>query len=231
MADDPLQSAVPATIAPPRRGVWRVGRGDDPLRASVLEPADALLERAGNRFDIPGVGVRYFATEVEGCYAETLARFRPSAAVLAAVGADSDWSDRHFMDVGSVPADWRARRQIVRVVLPARYPLVDIESPDTHRELTRALAPSLDALGITSLDVATVRGPDRRVTRLLAQWAYRPRSDYLGYSGLRYVSRLGDWECWAVFEDVPFEVVERKPIELTDPALQQIAVTFGLRVH
>lgn len=51
-----------------------------------------------------------------------------------------------------------------------------------------------------------------------------------GYAGIRYRSRLGDWECWAVFDDVRFEHVEQRPITETDTALVAVATTFGLRV-
>jgi len=51
-----------------------------------------------------------------------------------------------------------------------------------------------------------------------------------GYAGIRYESRLGPWECWAVFDDVRVEQVEQRPIELDDPAMLSVANDFGLRI-
>jgi len=145
---------------------------------------------------------------------------------------DPDWRDRQFMEPGTIPADWRHRRVAVRVTLERPYAFVDVEAPETHVALGAALAPELAALDIDHLDVGLVRGRDRRVTRLLARWAATPDpSSGARYAGIRYVSRLGDWECWAVFEDVGLVERERRPIARDLPELQHIADLFGLRLH
>lgn len=72
--------AEPAVVHAPDL-LWRVARSDDPLTMSEISPADYALADAGNRFDTLGGGVLYCGTEAVGCYAETLARFRPSAAI------------------------------------------------------------------------------------------------------------------------------------------------------
>jgi hypothetical protein len=69
----------PELVAAPPDGVWRVGREPDLLCASVSSESSQLGQpNTGNRFDSPtgAYGVRYFATELDGCYGETLARFR-----------------------------------------------------------------------------------------------------------------------------------------------------------
>jgi hypothetical protein len=76
----------PKVIAAPRSGFWRVGRSPDPLHFSdPLNPS--LLENpsAGNRFDSPTGDYRicYFATTLDGCFGETLARFRPRSNAVA----------------------------------------------------------------------------------------------------------------------------------------------------
>lgn len=108
---------------------------------------------------------------------------------------------------------------------------VDVDHPATQTYLGRVLAVELRGLDVENLDVAAVRGRDRRLTRLIAQWAYQPDGDLnQGYAGIRYRSRLGDWECWAVFDDVRLEQVEQRPVTKTDTALIAVATTFGLRV-
>jgi hypothetical protein len=176
------------------------------------------------------VGTTYFATDLEGCFAETLARFRPSPGVQAAI--PDDWRGPGFMAPGTVAADWRHRRLAVRATLSVRLPFLDIESPGTRAYLTKELAQELVALQVDDLDVAAVRGRDRRVTRAMARWAFEARRDdeMATYAGLRYVSRLGDWECWAVFDDVPLTEVGRMAITRDTPGLQEAARALGLQV-
>lgn len=102
----------PKTVTCPPQ-LWRVGRSADPLHFSHIDPIDATLPRSGNRFDVPGGGVLYAATTQEGAFAETLARYRPTATMRALRVHE----DEHLMAAGAVPADWRDRRQLVRFAL------------------------------------------------------------------------------------------------------------------
>ncbi len=66
------------SVEGPSNGVWRVGRSPDPLAFSgPLAPSELDQPTTGNRFDSPTGAYRalYFATQLEGCYGETLARF------------------------------------------------------------------------------------------------------------------------------------------------------------
>jgi hypothetical protein len=188
---------------------------------------------SGNRFDSAtgGFGVLYFGTTLTVCFGETLARFRPSPGVLAEVS--EDWQQQHFMLVGAVPAEWRQRRTAVRVRLPEDAVFLDIESVHTHQFLRTELALGLSALGYNDLDVAMIRGKDRRITRLAAAWAFSAHEEgHPLYAGIRYLSRVcSDWECWAVFHDVAIEAVETVPIQREMPELREVADTFDLVVH
>jgi hypothetical protein len=95
----------PSLVVPPDR-LWRIGRRDDPLRFARISQADAALPRAGNRFDVPGGGVLYASTTIQGCLAETLAPFRPSPVVAAAVREDLG-----YMDPGGIRSESRLGRQ------------------------------------------------------------------------------------------------------------------------
>jgi len=209
-----------------------VARGDDPL---ALPPSVQGITTAGaNRFDplMADVGVLYFGTDLETCFGETLARLRPSLKVLSVV--EDEWRELGFMGAGTVAADWRQRRSAVHVRLPSHTRFVDVESAVTHQFLRKELALGLSALGLDDLDVATVRGPDRRVTRLIADWAYLADDDGKPlYAGIRYESRIrSGWECWAVFddEDLELEVLEILPLTPDMPSLQEVARLFRLRV-
>ncbi len=225
-------SSEPAAVHAPSSGLWRVARGDDPL--APPSPTRELTRSGGNRFDLLAVdaGVLYFGSDLETCFGETLARFRPSLPVLSLIA--DEWRELGFMDVGSIAADWRQRRSAVHVRPSADAAFLDVESPVTHQFLRKELALGLSALGLDDLDVAAVRGPDRRVTRLIADWAYlaNDNGDPL-YAGIRYESRLrSGWECWALFDDdeLELEVIEIVPITPDMPALQHVAELFGLRI-
>jgi hypothetical protein len=187
-----------------------------------------------NRFDPLTVdcGVLYFGSDLETCFGETLARFRPSLPLLSVV--EEDWRELGFMDIGTVAADWRQRRSAVHVRIPHDATFLDAESAITHQYLRKELALGLSAIGLDDLDVAAVRGPDRRVTRLISDWAYMANDDgQPRYAGIRYESRIrSGWECWALFddEDLDLEVIETLPIVPDMPELQEVARIFELHI-
>jgi hypothetical protein len=176
--------------------------------------------------------VCYFATCLDGCFGETLARFRPSPN-LAAIAEEAG-----FMSSGEVPADWRHRRLAVRVMPVASEELpairfLDVEAAASRAVLRDELGSLLAYYGYDDLDVPTVRGRDRRITRWIGRWAYLQRDQNNGpiFAGIRYLSRLDSkWECWVVFEDVPLEEQERRPIQRDDEALGRIASLYGLTI-
>jgi hypothetical protein len=171
-------------------------------------------------------------TQLDGCFGETLARFRPDPELIAISTEDG------HMPAGEVPADWRVRRLAVRVrpVETESMPVIrflDVEALETREVLRTELAEILAFHRYRDLDVATVRGADRRITRWIGKWAYSQRDEDGSptYAGVRYLSRLNtDWECWAVFHDVALEEQERRPILRRDDALGRIAETYGLIV-
>lgn len=225
----------PKVVEPPKSGFWRVGRSPDPLRFSDPLDPDLLESRAtGNRFDSPTGDYRvcYFATTLDGCYGETLSRFRPDPGLSAIA------DEEEFMALGEVPADWRHRRLAVRVVptpsetVPA-IRLLDVESAETRSVLREELGELLAFYGYSDLDVPTVRGGDRRITRWIGRWAYEQRdaNDRMKFAGIRYLSRLSsEWECWAIFENVALDEQERRPIPRDDEALLRITDLYGLTV-
>jgi hypothetical protein len=98
---------------------------------------------------------------------------------------------------GQVPASWLTIRRLRASDVIGSLPFVDLESPATHTRLTQHASPVLLHQGLENLDVPAVRGPSRLLTRAIASWLYS-RTDEHGrplYAGIRYVSRLGDFEC------------------------------------
>lgn len=211
--------------------LWRVERIDPPLRFSHINPIDAMNDRAGNRFDVPGAGVLYGATDPEGGYAETLAGFRPRASMIAALSEVGTETDR--VGPGEVPASWVTTRRLRAFDVDGSLPFVDLEAPETHTFLTREAAPILLHEGVENLDVASVRGPNRLLTRAIASWLYSRTNDHGEplYAGVRYVSRLGNFECWAVFDGTPVELRSSIEIKRTDPALRSVLELYGMAIR
>lgn len=101
--------------------IHRVGRLPDPFAWpdwAFAEPNGTF----GNRFDDPLATYRvlYAATEREGAYVETLARFRPDPAVLAALDAIEAHDDEPDPPRGVVPAKWFAPRAMGLLSSPGR---------------------------------------------------------------------------------------------------------------
>lgn len=138
------------------------------------------------------------------------------------------------MNLGEVPRDWRQRRSIVRVVVePDNGCLLDVEDLDSRIALEPYVHQLMVALGIADLDVAVVRGADRRITRAISQFAYDATFEDGSpcFDGIRYSSRLSsEWECWAVFERTKLRPIERRPVMREDEALGRVARTYGLKI-
>ena len=143
------------------------------------------------------------------------------------------------MGIGQVPADWRHQRIIIRAGFAATFArpnlrFLNVEDMETREHLRREIAGILAIYKYPDLDVAVVRGGDRRITRWISKWAYEQRdsSGAAAYAGIRYLSRLNtDWECWAAFDDVGIVESIREPIMRRDPALVAIGKSFGLTIH
>ena len=183
---------------------------------------------AGNRFDVLGGGVLYAADRVECCFVETLARFRPSPEVRNAVG-----SDPGYMEVGTVPRQWREDRLIFTIDCEDPLPFLDVDHPDSWEHLTRELI----GIGISldeHLDGSDIRSRDRILTRRLASLAFTARADngQPRYSGIRCASRLAtadeNWKCWAIFGGTPVTVRESRVVEKNDSALVGVCRRLGL---
>lgn len=226
MAESHLER--PALVFPPSEPVYRVARSNAPLEASRIAAEDALATRAGNRFDVVGGGVIYCGTGVKVCFAETVARFRPSAKIRAIM----EQEEPGFVVCGGVPQNWREQRAVISATIADPLPFIDIDDPVTHEYLNAKMADELADLGVATLDGGNVRGPNRLITRAAASWAYWAEdAGSAKYSGIRYVSRvIPDAECWAVFEGTPIVEVSRRSIEINDPDLKAVADMWGLRI-
>lgn len=234
MRIDDLLEKVDVKPSPPA-GVWRVARQDDPLRTSRLDESrsEGLATRAGNRWDSPMFGVLYFTSELDGCFGEILSRFRPKPSLAELVR--KDWSTA--MAPGQLPRDWRDRRIAIQAAVPPSCLFLDVESVRTRIFLTTGPALGLSALGLQEIDVADIRGKDRRVTQLISQWAYNLIMEDGGvernlFAGISYLSRVhSGWQCWAIYDRVDLDQKRAIPTAADMPSLTSVCTIFGLRVH
>ena len=206
---------------------FRVGRRAGVIHFAEIDAVGAANIEQGGRFDVVGGGVLYCATTKTGAYKEVLADFRPSAKTYRIAEGES------LMAHGSMPRSWRDARALAEFSLGDPLPFVDIESDSTLTHLTKAMADRLDELDVRALDVSVVRGPNRMLTRAIANWVYT-RVDEEGvplYGGIRYLSRFQSQECWAVFNGSVIGTVRTEPILLSDTDLTNVSREFGITLH
>lgn len=176
----------PKTVTAPDDGFWRIGRGGVALDYPPRAPIDMSDARSGNRFDsyTGRFSALYFGSTLQACFGETLSRFRKDP-VLAFL--DADWDGiGGFMKRGTVPADWRTRRTAVRAKVQEDALFLDVEDSATRSLLMKELGPTLSMIGCDDLDVAAIRGYDRRVTRFISEWAWgQELGDGRVFAGLR----------------------------------------------
>lgn len=210
--------------------LWRVEHYKSDLNFSRINPIDAALHNAGHRFDVLGAGVLYAATFPDGAFAESLADFRPGASLAERIRAAG--GDPATEAVGVVPPEWRIERRLRAIEPSGGLPFVDIDDPLTHTHLSISAATVLIEHNLQSLDVGSVRGPDRLLTRALAGWLYQ-QVDAVGlprYAGIRYGSRLGGYECWAIFDGTVIRAISNDRISKDDPYLRQVGETFRMTI-
>ena len=216
-----------ATVNPPTR-LCRVGRDTAPVAFSYITPDVDKKGDRGYRFDVLGAGVMYAATEPIGAYTETVQQYQVDATTAAWVKK----SQPGLMVNGNLPYDWREHRRIVSFTLNVSLPFLDIEATQNHTALTSHLAGDLAGLGVAKLDVSVVRSNQRLVTRLIAMWAYLQEDKTTGakqYAGIRFMSKLGGHECWAIFEGAPISDIETSLIDLDE--LHQACEPLGVWAH
>jgi hypothetical protein len=246
-----------ASVTPPASFVHRLERSPEPFASPDWAYAheDGTF---GNRFDDPrgpdGVPpeqrfrVIYCATQRLAAFGETLARFRPSLALLARLAEIDDDEpiaeslagavDPAHPRRGLVKADWRLRRRVNTTMLDPGLRFVDIASPAAMQHLRAHLASLAVELGIREIDLSSLTGEQRVFTQRCALHVHdqadahgRPR-----FAGIRYVSRLNPaWECWAVFDQrlrhAPGQPGFPQNILADDPDLLAVAHQFELTVE
>lgn len=185
----------------------RITRPIEPTAFSRVGAVEARLARQGNRFDVPGGGVLYAATDAATCFHEVCARFRPSAFYNQL----STFLDQQE-GLGAVfPSDWRMNRRIYELGITTDLPFVDISDYRTWQWLEERLTGLLFQRKMEHIDAKDVYSADRSLTRAFAAEIFTATSSAEPmFAGIRYESRLNNGECWAIFEHSAVEVSLRR---------------------
>lgn len=200
-----------------RPAPWKdVGKGryDDPLGGGrSVPPIYPFPERSRFR-------VVYCSSSLTGSFAESLQKFRTSLTLVADLYRSGVLRHASVEDVlgdvanvrddiakGVVPERWTRRRHFGRVDVPPSLHFADVCASRTLSVLRSVpyLAQLAERAGLHDIDVSAVTGPHRSLTQACARYIYEARTEAgEQFSGIRYVSRLGEdveWECWALFDD------------------------------
>jgi len=142
------------------------------------------------------------------------------------------------MPPGNIPQSWRDARRKFLIELQNTLPFVDIEHEETRAHLEQTQPLILLAHRIDALTIPDVRGDNRRLTRALAWWAYTQIDESVEegppqplYAGIRYVSKHGDHECWAIFDKTVVEERRAESIEEEDEDLRAAARLVNLTIN
>lgn len=217
---------------PPR--VHRIGRRPDPFAWpdwAFAEPDGTF----GNRFDDPSGTYRvlYAATEREGAYIETLARFWPDPSIVTALRTIDAGPDEPTPTVGVVPHAWFAPRIMGTAMLEGSF--VDLGAAETLGSLHRGMQAQLVHHGITELDGAAIRtSAPRRFTQEISRFVYEAAASGPGrrWDGVAYLSRLGDdLQSWACFEPNQPASHHLEDLRTDDPALHVAVDVLGLTLE
>ena len=191
--------------------MWRVERRSRPTAVWVPPPlGPGRGHGEGHRFDhaTAGYAVTYYASDAYGAFLETLAPMRPK---LAAIDFDLG---------GQLDSSWRTSRVLVEAAVGRAAVFLEVEHADTRSTLEKQLRSELAALHVTVLNIAAIRGADRRVTRTVSQWAWQQPD----LAGINYLSQYDTAaECWAVFDRTPVTIINEHDIIDTDTQLDRAA--------
>jgi hypothetical protein len=91
----------------------------------------------------------------------------------------------------------------------------------------------LRTLDIDDIEAASVRGFSRLLTRGIASWIYSRIDDQgdLQHGDTRYVSRLGDYECWAILDGTEVLWADEQSIDPANSDMLAVAATYNIRIR
>jgi hypothetical protein len=187
----------------------------------------------GNRYDDPlsEYRVLYASSQRLGTLVETLARFRPDPAIIAAE-IEGEPRDEQFATAapGRVPASWLENRVLGTARCAAVF--ADVGHTRSLAYLRTALASAAVRYGLDDLDAAAIRlGAPHGFTQEVSRHVYEctDTDGERAFQGISYLSRLGDdIRNWAVCEPAELDTGDAIQLERDDPDLTEALALHGL---
>jgi RES domain len=188
-----------------------------------------------NRWDDPSGSFRvlYACSQRVGAFVETLARFRPDLALVAAL-AEIDGPD-DGPPAGVVPWTWLTNRASGEAIVSGRF--ADIGNANSLATLRTALAKNAIRHRLDEIDGATIRlKAPRAFTQEVSRFVHDWTDSDGRFTGIRYLSRLGnEFVNWAMFEPPhgepsPLESTTTGAIAPDDADLSEALRILGLRL-
>lgn len=221
--------------------MWRLAKTSRGPLAPPLRPADGEVME-WSRWDTREGRTIYAASEAVTAYREALAYLTPSPTLGESLDEiASEWQQRNFMTIGSIPQEWRESRNLYTLRLPSEGWFIDIAHAETLAAINRHLNFA------ERVELSHILGSDRVLTTSIASWL---RSEIILDDGsvphgICYTSKHGSpGECWAVWlrqiDQGRPEASEATQILARDsvdsPAagnrpLAEAARGFGLHIH
>ena len=221
--------------ATPGGPVFRLARAPDPWAWPDWSQASAD-GTFGNRWDDPEGAYRvlYASSTRFGALLETLARFRPDLAVVAALREIEGEDDS--VAAGTVPPEWFEGRLVGVAELDGVY--ADIGAAASLAAVRSHLAARAIHHGLADIDAAAIRlSAPRRFTQDVSRLVYERRTERgEPLAGIRYRSRLDDGTAnWAIFEPPPdspqpLRPLDAEPVQPGDPGVTRALGVLGLRL-
>jgi hypothetical protein len=252
-------------VRPPSQTVWRLARGKyGPLnpqhRPSRRPSANPDEWKLWHRWDVPGHRTVYAGDSRQTAYSEVLAWFRRKLSEDAqyfdlAPYLDPEYPDEDFWETierefderghwhpGYLPRGWRDDRTCYELALPMDGFFVDVAHAESMEAAARGIRSELQVLDVEEVDLPLLTGDRREVTCAVAAWVHGLVLDDGSLpQGIRYPSRLGAGENWAVWlrriddghpvDSEPTKMVGSAPVELHDPDFLAVLKRYGLKTH
>jgi hypothetical protein len=114
---------------------------------------------------------------------------------------EAEWIALGHMKPTQIAAIWRQDRRLYEVALPREGWFVDVEAAESVATLSAALGAKLADFELGALTVGDLRGENRGVTTLIADWIRAQVLDDGSLPhGIYFGSKHGSqWCCWAVW--------------------------------
>lgn len=200
--------------ATPSDTLFRIGRAPNALAWAPWEKVGA------GRYDDPrSSSLRQYRVLYAGtrraCFYESLADFRPDIDGVVKTSLTQNWIDRRQLAAFTI-----------RDRPGSQCGWLDIQEPMALHRLKEDLGEVFSQHGLTDFDISAATSERLEITQEIGLWAYEQ-----GFSGIAYPSRLAPrMECWALFENRPWEISTSQliPLDWSDPDLQAVINVWNL---